>query len=129
MFMLAVAAFPAKREVHVIDHPEPDITSPTQAKMRVLDVGVCGTDREIITFQYGTPPDGCEYLVIGHESLSEVVAVGAQVTKVKPGDLVVMTVRRPCGHESCIACPASRPRLFLTPAISPSAASSNSTAT
>jgi glucose 1-dehydrogenase len=106
--MLAVAAFPSKREVHVIDHPEPDITAPTQAKMRVLDVGVCGTDREIITFQYGTPPDGCDYLVIGHESLSEVVAVGPQVSKVKPGDLVVMTVRRPCGHESCIACRAGR---------------------
>ncbi len=106
--MRAVAVFPAKSEVHVIDHAEPDIDSPAEAKMRVLDVGVCGTDREIISFQYGTPPGGCEYLIIGHESLSEVIDVGAGVSKVKPGDLVVTTVRRPCPHPNCIACRAGR---------------------
>jgi glucose 1-dehydrogenase len=106
--MKAIAVFPSKREVHLIDHPEPAIISPTQAKMRVLEVGVCGTDREITTFQYGTPPEGFEYLVIGHESLSEVVEIGAQVSKVKPGDLVVMTVRRPCPHDWCMACSQGR---------------------
>ncbi len=106
--MKAVAVYPSKREVRVIDHPEPHIASSTQAKMRVLDVGVCGTDREIVSFQYGTPPEGCEYLIIGHESLSEVVETGAQVSKVKPGDLVVMTVRRPCPHPSCVACREGR---------------------
>ena len=39
--MRAVAVYPAKREVRVVDHPEPKITSGTQARMRVLDVGVC----------------------------------------------------------------------------------------
>ena len=68
--MKAVAVFPASREVQLIDQPEPDIQSPAQVKVRVLDVGVCGTDREIISFQYGTPPDGSDYLIIGHESLS-----------------------------------------------------------
>ena len=106
--MKAIGVFPALRKVEVIDHPEPAIVSPTQAKMRVLDVGVCGTDREIISFQYGTPPAGDEYLVLGHESLSQVVEVGAQVTRVKPGDLVVMTVRRPCHHPECTACRAGR---------------------
>jgi threonine dehydrogenase-like Zn-dependent dehydrogenase len=102
--MKAVAVFPANREARIIDHPEPELSSPTQAKMRMLEVGICGTDREIAAFQYGTPPDGFDYLVIGHESLSEVVEVGPQVSKVKPGDLVVMTVRRPCPHASCLAC-------------------------
>jgi glucose 1-dehydrogenase len=106
--MRAVAVYPAKREVHVVDHPDPQIISATQAKMRVLDVGVCGTDREIVSFQYGTPPEGSEYLIIGHESLSEVVEVGSQVSKVKIGDLVIMTVRRPCPHPSCIACREGR---------------------
>jgi len=106
--MRAVAVFPSKREARVIDHPEPSITSPTEAKMRVLDVGVCGTDREIVTFQFGTPPEGFEYLIIGHESLSQVVEVGPKVSKVKPGDLVVMSVRRPCDHPSCIACRSGR---------------------
>ncbi len=106
--MKAVAVFPSERAVRIIDHPEPNFTSPTEARMRVLDVGVCGTDREIASFQYGTPPDGFDYLVIGHESLSEVVEVSSQVTKVKPGDLVVTTVRRPCSHPSCVACRAGR---------------------
>jgi threonine dehydrogenase-like Zn-dependent dehydrogenase len=106
--MKALAVFPSQRAVRVIDHPEPQISSPTQAKMRVLDIGVCGTDREIVSFEYGTPPEGSDYLIIGHESLSEVVEAGPQVSKVKPGDLVVMTVRRPCPHPECIACREGR---------------------
>lgn len=102
--MKAVAVFPGKHLVEVIDHAEPQLASPTQAKVKMLDVGVCGTDREIISFEYGTPPDGFEYLILGHESLGEVVETGPQVSKVKPGDLVVMTVRRPCHHPDCVAC-------------------------
>jgi len=106
--MKAVAVFPACREVQLVDHPEPDIQSPTQLKARILDVGVCGTDREITSFQYGTPPEGSDYLIIGHESLAQVTDVGDRVTKAKPGDLVVLTVRRPCPHASCIACRSGR---------------------
>ncbi len=106
--MRAVAVYPSRREVQVVDHPEPKLTTDSQAKMRVLDVGVCGTDREIVSFQYGTPPDGSDYLIIGHESLSEVVEVGSKVSGVKTGDLVVMTVRRPCPHPDCVACREGR---------------------
>ncbi len=106
--MKAIAVFPDKREVRLIEHPEPAIESPGQVKVRVLDVGVCGTDREITSFQYGTPPEGSDYLILGHESLSQVVQTGQQVSKAKPGDLVVLTVRRPCGHPSCIACRSGR---------------------
>jgi threonine dehydrogenase-like Zn-dependent dehydrogenase len=106
--MRAVAVYPSQRQVRVMDHPEPKITTDTQARMRVLDVGICGTDREIVSFQYGTPPEGSDYLIIGHESLSEVVEAGSKVSKVKPGDLVVMTVRRPCPHAGCVACRQGR---------------------
>lgn len=106
--MKAVAVFPARREITVVDHPEPNINSATQAKIRMLDVGICGTDREIASFQYGTPPEGSEYLVIGHESLGEIVEVGPQVSKLKRGDLVVATVRRPCNHPECMACRQDR---------------------
>ena len=112
--MKAVAVFPGKREVRVVDHPEPQLASATQAKMRMLDVGVCGTDREIISFEYGTPPSGYDYLILGHESLGEVVEVGPQVKKVKPGDLVVMTVRRPCPHPECTACREGRQDFCFT---------------
>jgi threonine dehydrogenase-like Zn-dependent dehydrogenase len=106
--MKAIAVFPDKKEVQLIDLPEPKLESPTQAKLRMIDVGICGTDKEIVAFQYGTPPAGSDYLVIGHESLGEVVEVGSSVTGLKPGDLVVTTVRRPCGSPDCPACAAGR---------------------
>jgi threonine dehydrogenase-like Zn-dependent dehydrogenase len=106
--MRAVAVFPADRRFAVIDHPEPSVTSPTEVKLRMLDVGICGTDKEIVSFEYGTPPAGSPYLIIGHESLGEVVEIGPTVKRVKPGDLAVPTVRRPCPEPACIACRAGR---------------------
>jgi threonine dehydrogenase-like Zn-dependent dehydrogenase len=106
--MKAIAVFPAKQELALISHPEPALTSPTQAKLRMLEVGVCGTDREICAFEYGTPPRDSDHLVIGHESLAEVVEVGQGVSRVKRGDLIVMMVRRPCSHPECVACRSDR---------------------
>jgi glucose 1-dehydrogenase len=106
--MKAIAVFPAERRFDAIDHPEPYITSPNQVKIRMLDVGICGTDKEIVNFEYGTPPDGSPYLVLGHESLGEVIETGAGVSHLKPGDLAVATVRRPCHVPSCLACRSGR---------------------
>jgi threonine dehydrogenase-like Zn-dependent dehydrogenase len=106
--MKAIAVNPARRSVDLIDHPEPHLVTPTDVKVRILDVGVCGTDREICAFDYGTPPAGNAHLVIGHESLGEVVEVGSGAGRVKAGDLVIPTVRRPCTHSECIACRAGR---------------------
>lgn len=104
----AIAVFPAQKRLDIVDHPRPEITSHTDVKLRMLEVGVCGTDKEICCFDYGTPPDGEEYLVIGHESLGEVVEVGPGVTRVAVGDLVVPMVRRPCDRPECLACQAGR---------------------
>jgi threonine dehydrogenase-like Zn-dependent dehydrogenase len=107
--MKAVAVFPNQRQYRVLqDHPEPRLEKPTEAKVRILDVGICGTDKEIVAFEYGTPPAGSEYLVIGHESLGEVVETGSEVTHIHAGDLVVTSVRRPCPHPYCVACRAGR---------------------
>lgn len=102
--MRAIAVFPKQREIRLIDMAQPEINSTTQAKVRILDVGVCGTDREICSFEYGTPPQGVDYLVLGHESLGEVIELGLAASGVAPGDLVVTSVRRPCAHEDCPAC-------------------------
>ena len=102
--MRAVGVVPGKREVRLLEHDTPELSSATQVKVRVLDVGICGTDREICTFVYGRPPAGSEYLVLGHESLGEVIEVGSAVTRVKQGDLVVPSVRRPCPHDTCRPC-------------------------
>jgi threonine dehydrogenase-like Zn-dependent dehydrogenase len=112
--MKAVGVFPARREVKLVEHEEPKISAPDEVKLRMLAVGVCGTDREICAFEYGTPPPGSDHFILGHESLGEVVEVGAAVTRLKPGDLVIATVRRRCGHESCAACRAGRPDFCVT---------------
>jgi len=106
--MRAFAVFPGSKQYKVVDHPEPNLASPTQVKLRMLDIGVCGTDKEIAAFEYGTPPAGSDYLIIGHESLGEIVEVGAQVTSVRVGDLAILTVRRPCPHPNCFACRSGR---------------------
>src|SRR4029450_10032805 len=112
--MRAVAVRPATREVALIEQDEPTLAHPTDVKLRMLDVGVCGTDREICAFQYGTPPDGCGHLVIGHEWLGEVVEVGSAVSRLRPGDLVVTMVRRPCEHPHCTACRGGRQDFCFT---------------
>lgn len=104
--MKALAVFPERREVKLIEEEEPHITQPDQVKVRILEVGICGTDREICAFEYGEPPAGSEYLILGHEALGEVVEVGPAVLQFAPGDLVVPTVRRPCLHPRCRACRA-----------------------
>jgi threonine dehydrogenase-like Zn-dependent dehydrogenase len=62
--------------------------------VRALAMGVCGTDAEIVDGKYGWAPPGRDRLVLGHESLGEVVSAppGAGVGA---GDLVVGIVRRP----------------------------------
>jgi glucose 1-dehydrogenase len=105
--MKAVAVFPRQKKLELVNHPEPGILAADQARIRILEVGICGTDREIATYQYGTPPNGSDYLIIGHESLGEVIETGPAVTRIKAGDLVIPTVRRPC-PERCAACAAGR---------------------
>ena len=112
--MKAIAVMPQIKEVAIINQPEPKIFSPTDVKLRMLEAGVCGTDREICAFEYGTPPAGSEQLVIGHESLGEVIETGPKVTRVKAGDLVVPMVRRPCPHDDCVACRADRQDFCFT---------------
>jgi glucose 1-dehydrogenase len=104
--MKAIAVFPGSREVKLVEQKEPVLTQADQVKLRMLDIGICGTDKEICTFAYGTPPADSDYLVIGHEALGEVVEVGTTVTNLAPGDLVVPTVRRPCPHSHCRPCRA-----------------------
>src|ERR1700732_2833370 len=69
--------------------------------VRTLALGVCGTDREIVSGAYGWAPPGEARRVIGQESLGEVHEAAAD-SGFKPGDLVVGIVRRP----DPVPCPA-----------------------
>jgi threonine dehydrogenase-like Zn-dependent dehydrogenase len=112
--MKAIAVTPVRKELGIIDQPEPDVGSAFQVKLRMLEAGVCGTDKEICSFEYGTPPPGSEQLVIGHESLGEVIEIGSAVKRVRVGDLVVPMVRRPCPHDDCVACRSDRQDFCFT---------------
>ena len=102
--MKAVAVFPGSHQVKLIEQDVPRLSQPDQVLLRLLDVGICGTDKEICSFEYGTPPPGSDYLVIGHESLAEIVQVGSAVERFRVGDLVVPSVRRPCPRRGCLSC-------------------------
>lgn len=99
---------PESRSIDIVEHDEPEPAAATDVRLRMLEVGVCGTDREIAAFEYGDPPPGSDHLVIGHESLAEVLEVGSGVTSLQPGNLVVPMVRRPCPHDFCRPCRSGR---------------------
>ena len=97
--MDAVATIPGKpNSVHLANLPKPEVTDVPGGRgvlVKMLRVGLCGTDREINAAEYGTAPAGSEVLVLGHESFGVVEQVGPAVNEFAPGDYVVPTVRRP----------------------------------
>lgn len=81
-----------------------------------LSLGVCGTDKEIASGQYGWAPPGQEHLILGHESLGR-VREAPQGSVFREGDLVVGVVRRPdpvpcgaCAHGEFDMCRNGRYR-------------------
>lgn len=99
--MRAVAVRPGvPHSAHLASVPRPvlgDVADGRGVLVRILSVGVDGTDKEIDAAEYGRAPAGDDVLVIGHESFGRVEAVGPAVTEFAPGDFVVATVRRPGG--------------------------------
>ena len=77
--------------------------------VRTLEVGVCGTDREISKGHFGIAPEDESLLVLGHEALAVVERDGYGFAR---GQLVTATVRRSCGH--CIACAEHSPDSCLS---------------
>jgi glucose 1-dehydrogenase len=100
MPLSAIAAFPGSTIPGMVSMPEPGSPGPGEVLCRTLELGVCGTDREILHSANPWVPPGEEFLVLGHECLGEVMAVGAGVTEYRPGDLVVPAVRRPKQGET-----------------------------
>jgi threonine dehydrogenase-like Zn-dependent dehydrogenase len=94
----AVAVHPGEPgSAHLANVPEPSLDQIPGGRgvlVRVLRVGLDGTDSEINEGQYGIAPEGEDFLVLGHESFGVVEGVGPRVTGLAPGDLVVSRVRR-----------------------------------
>src|SRR4051794_36673231 len=93
--MKAIAVLPGKpNSVHLATLTKPslsDVPGGRGVLVKVLRVGVDGTDREINAAEYGAAPDGYDFLVVGHEGFGQVEAVGPAVTFIRPGDFVVAT--------------------------------------
>ncbi|WP_433043306.1 glucose 1-dehydrogenase [Dactylosporangium sp. CS-033363] len=85
----------------VRDVPEPG-TGGDRLLVEGLALGVCGTDREIVSGAYGWAPPGHDRLVLGHESLGRVRGA-PEGSGFAAGDLVVGIVRRP-DPRPCPAC-------------------------
>lgn len=100
--MKALTIIPGKQNSATVqDVPEPP-ASDGSVLVRALDLGICGTDFELISGDYGWAPPGGEYLILGHESLGRVEEAPSG-SGFQKGDLIVGIVRRP-DPVPCIAC-------------------------
>ncbi|MBI4320194.1 MAG: glucose 1-dehydrogenase [Chloroflexi bacterium] len=99
--MKAVAIYPGHpKSCRIVELAPPcleEVPGGRGVRVKVRQVGVDGTDKELYFGEYGAAPAGYDFLVVGHESLGRVVEVGPKVSELAPGDLVVATVRRPGG--------------------------------
>src|ERR687885_1345033 len=98
--MKAIAVTPGRpNSVHLVEMPQPSVSDVPEGRgvlVRVLRVGVDGTDKEINAAEYGGAPEGDDFLIIGHENFGVVEEVGPEVPDtITPGTYVVASVRRP----------------------------------
>src|SRR3954468_10222282 len=92
--MIGIAAQTGSTQPVFVDAPKPRATSDGEVLCRTLELGVCGTDREILLSAKPWAPAGEERLILGHECLARIEAVGSVVSDFRVGDLVVPVVRR-----------------------------------
>lgn len=110
--MKAIAIVPGTAGSRLVERAEPAIDQPDEVKLRVIRVGICGTDREEVSGGRAEAPREQNELVIGHEMFGQVASVGSSVTRVTKGDYAVFTVRRGCNE--CLACRTGRSDMCQT---------------
>ena len=105
--MRAIAIVPSLPGAKLVTRSDPKRNAEDEVMLRIIRVGICGTDREEVAGGRAKAPPGVNDLVIGHEMLGQVVDIGGRVDRVSVGDLAVFTVRRACGE--CLPCSLNRP--------------------
>jgi threonine dehydrogenase-like Zn-dependent dehydrogenase len=86
-------------DVRVERVPDPTILNPRDAIVRITTTAICGSDLHIYDGFIPTMQSGD---ILGHEFMGEVVEVGKENTKLKPGDRVVVPFTIACGR--CFFC-------------------------
>ncbi len=110
--MKAIVNITQTQTLRLVEQPEPLISAEDEVKLHVLQVGICGTDREEAAGGRSRAPAGKKELVIGHEMFGQVVEIGRAVTRVKQGDYAIFTVRRGC--NKCLPCKMNRSDMCRT---------------
>jgi len=88
-----------KHDVRIEDVPDPAILNPRDAIVKISSTAICGSDLHLYD---GFIPSMAQGDILGHEFMGEVVEVGPEVNKLKPGDRVVVPFTIACG--SCFFC-------------------------
>jgi threonine dehydrogenase-like Zn-dependent dehydrogenase len=83
-----------KRDMRVVNVPEPKILNPRDAIVRVTSTAICGSDLHLYNGFIPTVEKGD---IIGHEFMGEVVEVGPAVKNLSVGDRVVVPFPISCG--------------------------------
>ncbi|MFE2100788.1 alcohol dehydrogenase catalytic domain-containing protein, partial [Streptomyces sp. NPDC059468] len=88
-----------QEKLEILDDIEAVGFGPGKVRVRVRATGLCHSD---LSAMNGVLPQPAPF-VPGHEGAGEILEVGEQVTRLKPGDRVVI-----CWLPACGACPACR---------------------
>lgn len=95
---MRAVTFQGAKDIQVKDVQDPSLQTQDDIIVRITSTAICGSDLHIYL---GTMPTTKDF-VIGHEPMGIVEEIGANVTRVKKGDRVVLPFNVSCGH--CYYC-------------------------
>lgn len=92
------------REMQMMEVPEPVISGPYDVKIRIMTVGVCGSDIHYYTKGNIGSQKVVYPFTVGHESAGMVVETGREVKRVKKGDIIAVEPAMWCGLcDQCLS--------------------------
>lgn len=102
---MRAAVFYAPGDLRIEDHEDPKIEAPDDVIIEVEGCGICGTDLQIMSDPPGHP--ATPGVILGHEFVGRVVAMGPSVRALPVGQRVVVDPDPKCG--ACHYCRTGRP--------------------
>ncbi|GAA4137451.1 zinc-dependent alcohol dehydrogenase [Actinomadura keratinilytica] len=88
----------ADRRLELAERDRPQPKAPRDVLVRVVQTGICGTDRSVLVGKFAAEPG----VIMGHEAVGEVAEIGPDVTDLAIGDRVIVNPTLYCGR--CIRC-------------------------